>query len=87
VKLATTDLDFVYRSTHPGRDRGVMEHGRVLDQIFGYEIGLFLHDGDNARPRSSTRVVGDRTTAARVTNQGGPGASRWHFGWKGDFEL
>jgi phosphate-selective porin OprO and OprP len=73
---SSTNLDLVYRSRAaellaPGRDRGVMAHGRVLDRgILRYEAGLFEHDGSNARRRTSNdRVHGDRTTAGRVTLQ------------------
>src|SRR4030095_1229184 len=37
--------------------------GRTL----GYEIGVFAHDGDNARPKGGTRVFGGRTAAGRLT--------------------
>ena len=66
-----TNLDFVNRSlaaTHlaPGRDRGVMVHGRVLRRMVSYEAGIFDHDGDNARTRNPLRVYGGQTTAGRV---------------------
>jgi phosphate-selective porin len=51
----------------PGRDRGVLLHGRVARRTLGYEIGMFAHDGDNARPKGGTRVFGGRTLAGRVT--------------------
>ena len=62
-----TNLDFVYRSgvsTHlaPGRDRGVMLHGRVA-RVIQYEAGLFDHDGRNARGSNQDRVAGNRTFA------------------------
>ena len=43
---------FVYRSLigtqlSPGRDRGVMVHGRVADDRVRYRAGWFKHDGDN----------------------------------------
>jgi phosphate-selective porin len=73
---SSTNLDFVYRSRAaellaPGRDRGVMAHGRVLDRgVLRYEIGLFEHDGSNARRTSpNERVHADRTTAGRATVQ------------------
>lgn len=70
---SATSLDFVYRSRvaielAPGRDRGVMVHGRLLNRALTYEIGVFDRDGDNARPKSGTRVFGSRTTAARVSS-------------------
>ena len=65
------DQDFVYRSRlgellAPGRDIGVMVHGRVLHRAFGYQGGVFRHDGDNS-------IFGDnpgagRTFAGRVTS-------------------
>ena len=69
-----TNLDFVYRSLAarvlaPGRDRGVMVHGRLLDRIVRYELGLFDQDGRNARTRNPERVSGGHTLAARVVAQ------------------
>lgn len=65
-------LDFMFRSlaaTHlaPGRDRGVMVHGRLVKQIVRYEAGVFEHDGKNARTSNPAKVFGGQTTAARVT--------------------
>jgi phosphate-selective porin OprO/OprP len=65
-------IDFVYRSRAaetlaPGRDRGVMVHGRVIRNKLEYELGLFDHDGDNARRSGADRVYGGRSVAARVT--------------------
>lgn len=65
-------LDFMFRSlaaTHiaPGRDTGVMVHGRVLKKLIGYEAGLFSHDGKNARTNNPEKKFGGRTQAARVT--------------------
>lgn len=31
----------------PGRDRGVMVHGRLADEVVQYQAGWFEHDGDN----------------------------------------
>jgi phosphate-selective porin OprO/OprP len=70
-----TNLDFVYRSRAadllaPGRDRGVMGHGRVLDRgMLRYEIGVFNHDGANARTNNTDRVQGGQTLAGRLTIQ------------------
>ena len=33
----------------PGRDRGVMVHGQLADEVVAYQTGWFHHDGDNAR--------------------------------------
>jgi phosphate-selective porin OprO/OprP len=68
---STANLDFVHRSlaaVHlaPGRDKGVMVHGRLAREIVEYEVGWFDRDGDNARTRNLERVTGGRTTAWRV---------------------
>jgi phosphate-selective porin OprO/OprP len=69
---SASNLDFLYRSlaaTHlaPGRDRGVMIHGRVLKKVVGYEAGVFDHDGRNARTNNLAKVSGGQTTAGRLT--------------------
>ena len=69
-----TNLDFVYRSLAarvlaPGRDRGVMVHGRVLDRMVRYELGIFDQDGRNARSQNPERVYGERTLAGRLVVQ------------------
>jgi phosphate-selective porin OprO and OprP len=72
---SATNLDFVYRSRAaiflaPGRDLGVMVHGRVLDRgMLRYEVGGFNHDGVNARTNDVDRVFGGRTLATRVIVQ------------------
>jgi phosphate-selective porin len=64
------NLDFVHRSLGanylaPGRDVGVMVHGRFFSRGLNYWAGFFRNDGDNARSR---RIEGaDDTFAARVT--------------------
>jgi phosphate-selective porin OprO/OprP len=68
---SATNLDFVNRSLAastlaPGRDIGVMVHGRIHRGLVRYEIGAFEHDGRNAKPRGSTRVFGGRTIAGRI---------------------
>jgi phosphate-selective porin OprO and OprP len=65
-----TDNDFVYRSRlgdllAPGRDVGVMVHGRVLDRALSYQGGMFRHDGDNAQFGDNPGAGG--TVAGRVT--------------------
>jgi phosphate-selective porin OprO and OprP len=67
-----TNLDFVYRSMaasqlSPGRDRGLMVHGRAVDRILRYELGWFEHDGRNARSSHPEQVVGESTVAGRVS--------------------
>jgi phosphate-selective porin OprO/OprP len=68
---SSRNLDFVYRSRAsqlaPGRDRGVMAHGRV--GTVRYSTGVFAHDGDNARGSDTVNSYGGRTAAARLTVQ------------------
>jgi phosphate-selective porin OprO and OprP len=69
---STGNLAFIYRSIvstrlAPGRDRGTMLHGRVAGRTLRYELGVFAHDGNNARPKHSGRVFGGRTVAGRLT--------------------
>ncbi|MGH9674333.1 MAG: OprO/OprP family phosphate-selective porin [Bryobacteraceae bacterium] len=81
------NLDFVYRSRigdqiAPGRSTGLMVHGRLLPRL-RYQIGLFRHDGDNARfddqtpdgeieKNSGLRTVAGRLTAAPLRLLGRP---------------
>lgn len=65
------NLDFVSRSLTgrqlaPGRDVGVMAHGRLSDRLT-YDAGYFLHDGDNAR--SPVTEGGDNAVAGRLEFQ------------------
>lgn len=69
-----TSIDFIYRSLAsarlaPGRDPGVMLHGRVAARTLTYEVGVFSHDGDNARSSNPRRVYGGGTFAGRVVYQ------------------
>ena len=69
-----TKLDFIYRARissrlAPGRDRGLMAHGKLLNGRIEYETGVFRNDGENARPSNSVRVYGGRTAATRVAAQ------------------
>jgi len=52
----STNLDFVLRSRladelAPAREVGAMLHGRFFNRGIGYEVGVFRHDGENARPQ------------------------------------
>ena len=63
--------DFVNRSMAasalaPGRDRGVMFHGRLWRRTLSYEAGIFAHDGDNARVRDEMSLAAGRTAALRL---------------------
>lgn len=68
---SSTNLNFVTRTLlstplTPGRDRGVMVHGRLLKRVVRYELGLFNHDGRNARTDNPERVFAGRTAVARL---------------------
>ena len=65
-----TNNDFSFRSLGasylaPARDIGGMVHGRFFDRGLNYWVGVFEHDGENAR--SSKVQGGDETVAVRVT--------------------
>ena len=69
---SAANLDFVYRSMTsealaPGRDRGLMVHGRTGDRMIGYQLGVFEHEGRNARTDNPHRSFGGRTLAGRMT--------------------
>jgi len=68
---SSANLDFVHRSRaaafSPGRDPGVMAHGRV--RALRYEVGVFARDGDNARGNDTPRVSGSWTTTGRLVLQ------------------
>ena len=62
--------DFISRSLGgiylaPARDTGGMVHGRFFGRGLNYDVGLFAHDGDNARSRKV--AGGDTTFAVRVS--------------------
>jgi phosphate-selective porin OprO/OprP len=86
---SATNLDFVYRSRAaselaPGRDVGIMVHGRVLRRTLAYETGVFSHDGRNARTQDpGGRVYGGRTLAARVAFQ----PFRAEKSWRNDLQV
>jgi phosphate-selective porin OprO/OprP len=77
--IGGANLDFVYRSLAgrqlaPGRDLGVMAHGRVAGRHLTYQAGYFRKDGDNART-DQTRGASD-ALAGRVVVA--PFAAREH---------
>lgn len=64
-----TNLDFAYRSLaarvlSPGRDVGVMTHGRAFGRRVEYQVGYFTRDGDHAR--TSQTQGGQDALVARV---------------------
>jgi phosphate-selective porin len=63
--------EFVYRSMignylAPGRDLGIMAHGKLFDSRISYQAGIFLHDGWKAHDKEHERT-GEGTIAGRVT--------------------
>jgi phosphate-selective porin OprO/OprP len=65
------DLDLNYRSLAgtylaPGRDVGVMLHGRLISDIVRYQAGVFRQGGDNIRSSERSDPQTDRTFAGRV---------------------
>jgi len=65
------DLDFIYRSLAgsflaPGRDVGAMAFGRLINEVFRYQAGVFKHGGDNVRESERTDPQADRTYAGRL---------------------
>jgi phosphate-selective porin OprO/OprP len=63
----STDLDFIHRSNvvdtlAPARDVGVTLHGRFNERAYGYDAGVFRHDGESARfgfnPGAGTTIAG-----------------------------
>ncbi|PYR52328.1 MAG: hypothetical protein DMF95_06660 [Acidobacteria bacterium] len=64
-----TNLDFAYRSLaarvlSPGRDPGIMTHGRLFGRRVEYQAGYFTRDGSNAR--TNLTEGGHDAFAARV---------------------
>src|SRR5262249_14751070 len=67
--VGETNRDFVYRSLaarvlSPGRDPGVMAHGRLFARRLTYQAGYFTRDGSNGRTNQT--VGGDDARVARV---------------------
>jgi phosphate-selective porin OprO/OprP len=64
-----TNLDFVRRSLaarvlSPGRDVGIMTHGRLFGRRAEYQVGYFTRDGENSR--TSETQGGRDAVAARL---------------------
>ena len=59
---SVSDLDFAYRALGstkiaPGRDKGVMAYGSLLDGSLVYEAGVFDDDGDNGEQEAEQFVI------------------------------
>ena len=70
-----SDLDFIYRSRlgdslAPGREIGIMAHGRFFKRALNYQLGLFKHDGDNARLSGSPAKELEETATGQGTIAG-----------------
>lgn len=80
----SANLDFVLRSMAarqiaPGRDVGVMAHGRSRDRVFSYQAGYFLRDGTHART-SQTEGGHDAIAGRVVVSPFAASQDRWLSG-------
>jgi phosphate-selective porin OprO and OprP len=86
--IGGANLDFVYRSLAgrqlaPGRDLGVMVHGRLKGRRLTYQAGLFRRDGDNARTdqtRGGRRAVAGRIVVAPFLSSPNPALAAVQLG-------
>lgn len=67
---STASNDFAFRSLigsflAPGRDIGVMAHGKLFKQRLEYQAGVFKHDGHRIR-QADNSPSGERTWAGRL---------------------
>jgi phosphate-selective porin len=73
ANLPEDRLDYAFESRmsdtlSPGRERGVMLHGRVLKTgRLEYQVGVFRHDGEGSAIHG--QPTGNRTLAARLTGE------------------
>ena len=78
--LGGANLDFIFRSLPgrliaPGRDLGVMAHGRLKSRRLTYQAGVFRGDGDNARTsqtRGGSHAVAGRLLVAPFVSSRNP---------------
>ena len=59
------DRTLTARDLAPGRDLGLMLHGRIFKEELSYQAGAFLHDGENSEAKTGVR--GAPAYAARLT--------------------
>jgi phosphate-selective porin len=86
--IGGANLDFVYRSLAgrliaPGRDLGVMAHGRLKSRRLGYQAGVFHGDGDNARSaqtRGGRRAVAGRLLVTPFASNHNPALAAFQVG-------
>jgi phosphate-selective porin OprO/OprP len=69
VQISGANLDLIHRSAlgrqvAPGRDVGVMVHGRSRGRLLAYQAGYFIGDGDN--DRTSKTQGGEHAVAGRA---------------------
>lgn len=67
--IGVFSINFVERALiasqlSPGRDTGVMLHGRLAHDVVQYQTGIFRHDGDNSRIEGQR--MGDGLWAGRL---------------------
>jgi phosphate-selective porin len=65
------NMDFISRSRignqlAPGREKGLMVHGKMFEQGFGYQAGVFAHDGEISEAADNFDSAGT-TVAGRLT--------------------
>jgi phosphate-selective porin OprO and OprP len=86
--IGGANLDFVYRSLAgrqlaPGRDLGVMAHGRLKGRRLTYQAGVFRRDGDNARTdqtRGGRNAIAGRLVVAPFLSSGNPALAALQVG-------
>jgi phosphate-selective porin OprO and OprP len=86
--IGGANLDFVYRSLigrqlAPGRDLGVMAHGRSKGRWIAYQAGVFRRDGDNARTpqtRGGRNALAGRVVVAPFASSANPAVAAVEIG-------
>jgi len=86
--IGGANLDFIFRSLPgrliaPGRDLGVMAHGRLKSRRLVYQAGVFRGDGDNARTsqtRGGRHAVAGRVLVAPFVSSRNPALAAFQVG-------